>query len=546
MFITIFTAIVAISCSKGTSNASSEDDTASNSSGFVDTKTNAIFIRANQQSVLTPLPSVVETETLAEGTIESAEDLPGGGLISVPIVTETNPSVSNFYQIIIQGTLANGEAFQIYFEENDIVITEENGSFTLTVVIPTTFFSNAISFKIFTSDEPITSPPGFAPPAYYELALRNPRLATYTKSGGDYSLRWFEPLEGFSLASSEYLIVYTSDGSIPSECSDQDASLVTTSETTHQFSSLPESNVSFLLCSRDGSTTSTGTVLRQVSEFPCGPQSYVYPSSSSLVGYSLLCTETPNYIDVPEEPSNLGATVNSATEISLSWEDNSSTETGFEIQRSVDATNYTVVTTTAADAVSYVDSGLSPSTQYYYRVRACESDSCSTVAAVSATTTAAVHIVFMTSTGHTGDLGGLSGADSICQTAGDSSSFASSTWKAILSNETVNAIDRIQIIGSIVNGNGDPVAGDATTFWSGVSANLMNWTELGTQDGGGSPWTGTVGGGTKATGDTCDNWGSSDSGDYGHYGASTILGGWLDFDRDTCDQSFRLYCINYQ
>jgi fibronectin type 3 domain-containing protein len=85
-------------------------------------------------------------------------------------------------------------------------------------------------------------------------------------------------------------------------------------------------------------------------------------------------------------PSNLSASA-SNTQISLSWSDNSSNETGFEIQRSTDS-NFTNVTTrtVGANVRSFVDTGLNEGTTYYYRVRALGSTSSGYTASVSATT----------------------------------------------------------------------------------------------------------------------------------------------------------------
>jgi hypothetical protein len=67
----------------------------------------------------------------------------------------------------------------------------------------------------------------------------------------------------------------------------------------------------------------------------------------------------------------LAATAISGTQIDLAWTDNSTGEDGFRVERSLDgATGWTEITATAANATSYSDTGLSPLTQYYYRVRA--------------------------------------------------------------------------------------------------------------------------------------------------------------------------------
>ena len=71
-------------------------------------------------------------------------------------------------------------------------------------------------------------------------------------------------------------------------------------------------------------------------------------------------------------PSNLAASVTSSTAIGLTWTDNSSNETGFEVWRSTTgaAGTYTLLTAVAAGATSANDTGLAPGTQYCYQVKA--------------------------------------------------------------------------------------------------------------------------------------------------------------------------------
>jgi len=72
----------------------------------------------------------------------------------------------------------------------------------------------------------------------------------------------------------------------------------------------------------------------------------------------------------PIAPTALSATAVSGTKVKLNWTDNSAVETGFKIEISRDAVNYTQRAKTAANITSYTLSGLSPSTTYYFRVKA--------------------------------------------------------------------------------------------------------------------------------------------------------------------------------
>ena len=95
---------------------------------------------------------------------------------------------------------------------------------------------------------------------------------------------------------------------------------------------------------------------------------------------------------IPAVPNSLAATAASSSQINLSWVYNSINETGFQIDQatSSDFTQGLTTVTVGANMTSYIATGLSASTTYYYRVRAINSsgDSANTSTA-SATTTAA-------------------------------------------------------------------------------------------------------------------------------------------------------------
>jgi hypothetical protein len=89
--------------------------------------------------------------------------------------------------------------------------------------------------------------------------------------------------------------------------------------------------------------------------------------NGSYTGYSNVAVAAPQ----PCAPSNLSASATSHTHIDVSWQDNSSDETAFQIERSADGSNsWTQVAMLGADVESYQDNGLSCSDDYYYRVRA--------------------------------------------------------------------------------------------------------------------------------------------------------------------------------
>jgi hypothetical protein len=93
-------------------------------------------------------------------------------------------------------------------------------------------------------------------------------------------------------------------------------------------------------------------------------------------------------VPVPMAPSELTTQTVSTTQITLTWSDNSTDESGFRIQRSSGG-DFTDLATVPAGTSSYSDSGLSSSTTYLYRVCAFNASGDSAYSdSVSATTSA--------------------------------------------------------------------------------------------------------------------------------------------------------------
>src|SRR5690606_7617687 len=71
----------------------------------------------------------------------------------------------------------------------------------------------------------------------------------------------------------------------------------------------------------------------------------------------------------PAAASDLVATTVDSDEISLAWTDNSSNETGFRVERSLDGIgSWSTVATKSPDVTVHTDTGLTPETQYFYRI----------------------------------------------------------------------------------------------------------------------------------------------------------------------------------
>jgi subtilisin family serine protease len=112
------------------------------------------------------------------------------------------------------------------------------------------------------------------------------------------------------------------------------------------------------------------------------------PGSPNKLLYSLITD--PPVTDPPAPPTNLVASAVSSSQIDLTWTDGSDDENGFSIERSTDGgVTYEPAAQVAANSSGYSDTGLTPSTTYWYRVRADNTaGSSSWVVSESATTQA--------------------------------------------------------------------------------------------------------------------------------------------------------------
>src|SRR5688572_30596263 len=69
-------------------------------------------------------------------------------------------------------------------------------------------------------------------------------------------------------------------------------------------------------------------------------------------------------------PSGMSAFGTSESSVTLQWTDNASNETHFIVDRSVDGVHFKRIGSVPANSTSFPDTGLQPSTKYYYRVKA--------------------------------------------------------------------------------------------------------------------------------------------------------------------------------
>ena len=98
---------------------------------------------------------------------------------------------------------------------------------------------------------------------------------------------------------------------------------------------------------------------------------FVILTSCSDMDLRNILAQTVENAKSPQAPSGLSVAMLSVSMLHLTWTDNSANETGFKVERSPDGTSgWTLVRDAAANTTSWNDSGLTPGTTYYYRVKA--------------------------------------------------------------------------------------------------------------------------------------------------------------------------------
>lgn len=140
---------------------------------------------------------------------------------------------------------------------------------------------------------------------------------------------------------------------------------------------LPEGSTSY---SNTGLTASTEYCYRVRATNGGGASGYAGPTCATT-----LASPPPN------PPTNLVATAPTYGQVHLTWTDNATDETSFELERSTSGSGgpFTLLATLGANTVAYDDLNLSGATEYCYRLRAVNGNGGSTYATVSCATTPA-------------------------------------------------------------------------------------------------------------------------------------------------------------
>jgi titin len=149
------------------------------------------------------------------------------------------------------------------------------------------------------------------------------------------------------------------------------------------YESLNGSTFSIIEVLGIGATTASVKGLTQDRNYWYRVQAFATGSTSAFSNTVALRT-LPT---IPTAPSNLSLLVGGTSQIQVSWTDNSNNEQFFNVFRSTDGVSYPFGITLPAGSTTYLNTGLSAGTTYFYRVNAANTGGTSGFAGpVSATT----------------------------------------------------------------------------------------------------------------------------------------------------------------
>ncbi len=153
-------------------------------------------------------------------------------------------------------------------------------------------------------------------------------------------------------------------------------------------------------------------------------------------------------------------------------------------------------------------------------------------------------VIFVTDALFTGDLGGIAGANKLCQGAADILEIPNANWIAWLSDSADPVSARLaQTTDDYLQLDGTLVAHGTAGLIAGGTLGNVYITEKGGTANKAFVWTGTLPNG-EASPNSCSSWASADASVSGDTGNSASAGPtWTLAVGQTCDQQAHLYCV---
>jgi large repetitive protein len=218
---------------------------------------------------------------------------------------------------------------------------------------------------------------------YQQIAVTGPNATSYSVTGLNEGTKYYYRIRAYNaIATSAYSSEKnaTTLSNIPVPPSGLTITSTTSSSVSLAWTDNSNNETGFKIQRKQGATgayTTIKTTLANVTTYTDndsalldGTQYYYRVSATNSAGDSSFSNEA-NGITIMRAPGGLASTAVSASQINLTWTDNSLAENGYYIEQSpVDDLHFVQIAATAANATAYSVTGLTAGTKYYYRVRA--------------------------------------------------------------------------------------------------------------------------------------------------------------------------------
>jgi titin len=238
---------------------------------------------------------------------------------------------------------------------------------------------------------------------YTPLATVGSTTSSYQDSGLSSSTSYYYEVEATNAAGASSPIGSSATTQLapPAAAASLQATAVSASQINLAWSDSHNDETGFtILRSTDGvnfaslATVGSGSGSYQDSGLSSSTTYYYEIEATNAAGASSpIAANTTTQTNPPGMLSSLVAVPNSSSQLSVFWSDNNHDETGFNILRSTDGANFTLLASVASNVTSYVDSNLPASTNYYYAVEATNAAGTASPSTVSAQTLAAPPVV---------------------------------------------------------------------------------------------------------------------------------------------------------
>jgi uncharacterized protein YegP (UPF0339 family) len=316
------------------------------------------------------------------------------------------------------------------------------------------------------------------------------------------------------------------------------------------------------------SWTSSTNLANGLTGYSTQPQNGLYYTFNGCqTANSLMCINQQSAASAPPNVASFSAYAIGSDSVGFLWTSGGGTTAAYQIAYQAGGTapaNCNTGTIIAASALgvnptTYTVSGLTPTTQYSFRICAENSNltaaSSGTTLTVTTTTSGTTYslgssqFIFSTAGTYYPRFGGIYYADYICQNEANSAGMTG-IWRAVLADDTTNATVHVSIPGNLYNLRPLSSGGSqyvTNSFWgAGQLYATFNYTATGATPGSVYGWDGAQNSGATYPSYTCSSWTTTGSTTNGLLGRNNVSTSWVQNAGTSCNTTRGLFCVNQQ